>query len=41
MIDTEKKYYDLNKKTENDLQFATENLEKEQGILEQVTKKLT
>lgn len=41
LIDTEKKYYDLEKKTENDLQVATEELKKEQNILEEITKNLT
>ena len=37
LIDTEKKYYDLEKRTENDLQVATEELKKEQNILEEIT----
>ena len=41
LIDTEKKYYELEKKTSNDLQFATEELRKEQDILEEITKSLT
>ena len=41
LIDTEKKYYDLEKKTENDLQIATEELKKEQDTLEEITKNLT
>jgi len=36
LIDTESKYYDLEKKTENDLQIATEELKKEQDILEKI-----
>tara|TARA_B100000029_G_scaffold330193_1_gene322487 strand:+ start:1870 stop:4446 length:2577 start_codon:yes stop_codon:yes gene_type:complete len=41
LIDTEKKYYDLEKKTEDDLNIATNELQKEQQELEQITKKLT
>ena len=41
LIDTERKYYDLEKKTESDLQVATEELKKEQNILEEITKNLT
>ena len=41
LIDTEKKYYDLEKQTENDLQIATENLKKEQNRLEEITKSLS
>ena len=41
LIDTEKKYYDLEKKTENDLQIATSELQKEQNELEKITKSLT
>ena len=41
LIDTEKKYYDIEKKTGKDLQIATENLKKEQNILENLTKDLT
>ena len=41
MIDTESKYYDLEKKTENDFQIATAELKKEQDILEEITKNLT
>jgi len=41
LIDTEKKYYELEKKTAGDLQFATEELRKEQDILEEITKNLT
>ena len=41
LIDTESKYYDLEKKTESDLRVATEELKKEQDILEEITKNLT
>ena len=41
LIDTEKKYYDLEKKTESDLQLATEELKKEQDVLEGIAKNLT
>ena len=41
LIDTEKKYYDLEKKTETDLQIATKELGKEQNKLETITKKLS
>jgi chromosome segregation protein len=41
LIDTENKYYDLEKKTENDLQIATGELKKEQDMLEKITKDLT
>ena len=41
LIDTENKYYDFEKKTENDLQIATKELKKEQDILEEITKNLT
>ena len=41
LIDTESKYYDLEKKTENDLQVVTGELKKEQDILEEITKNLT
>ena len=41
LIDTEKKYYDLIKRSENDLHVATEELNKEQNILEEITKNLT
>ena len=41
LIDTEKKYYDLEKKTENDLQIATGELKKEQDKLEKITKNLS
>jgi len=41
LIDTEKKYYDLEKRTEKDLHIATAELKKEQDILEEITKKLS
>ena len=41
LIDTEKKYYDLEKQTKNDLQTATIELEKEQNELEAITKSLS
>jgi len=41
LIDTEKKYYDLEKQTENDLQMATKELAKEQNKLEAITKSLS
>jgi len=40
LIDTETKYYDLEKKTENDLSIATEELKKEEDFLEAATKNL-
>ena len=40
LIDTEKKYYDLEKKTDNDLQIATNELKKEQDGLEKISKEL-
>jgi len=40
LIDTEKKYYDLEKQTENDLRTATESLKKEQDKLESISKEL-
>ncbi len=40
LIDTETKYYDLEKKTENDLRIATEELKKEEDFLEAATKNL-
>tara|TARA_B110000438_G_scaffold276282_1_gene297931 strand:+ start:168 stop:2744 length:2577 start_codon:yes stop_codon:yes gene_type:complete len=40
LIDTEKKYYDLEKQTENDLQIATAELKKEQERLEKISKDL-
>ena len=41
LIDTEKKYYDLEKKTHEDLQVATSNLTKEQDSLEKISKNLS
>jgi len=41
LIDTEKKYYDLEKKTEIDLRISTAELKKEQDELEDATKKLS
>lgn len=41
LIDTERKYYDLEKKTESDLQITTKELNKEQDALEEITKNLT
>ena len=41
LIDTEKKYYDLEKQTENDLQIATKELRGEQNKLETITKGLS
>ena len=40
LISTEKKYYDLEKETENDLQIATEELKKQQDKLEKISKEL-
>jgi len=40
LINTEKKYYDLEKQTENDLQISTAELKKEQDKLEKVSKEL-
>jgi len=40
LIITEKKYYDLEKQSENDLQIATEGLKKEQDKLEKISKEL-
>jgi len=40
LIDTEKKYYDLEKQTENDLRIATAELKNEQDKLEKVSKEL-
>ena len=40
LINTEKKYYDLEKQTENDLQIATGELKKEQDKLEKISKEL-
>jgi len=41
LLDTEKKYYELEKETEKDLQIATNELQKEQEELEKITKNLT
>ena len=41
LIDTEKKYYDLEKQTKTDLEIATGELKKEQDRLENITKKLS
>jgi len=41
LINTENKYYDLEKKTESDLQISAKELKKEQEILEEITKNLT
>ena len=41
LIDTEKKYYDLEKQTESDLQIATEKLKNEQDKLEKITRDLS
>ena len=41
LIDTEKKYYDLEKQTQLDLQIATEELKKEQDKLEIISKNLS
>ncbi|MDC0059498.1 AAA family ATPase [Pelagibacteraceae bacterium] len=41
LIDTEKKYYDLLKQTENDLHIASEVLKREQDKLEKISKNLT
>jgi len=41
LIDTEKKYYDLEKQTQSDLQIATEELKKEQDKLEKISKNLS
>ena len=41
LIDTEKKYYDLAKQTESDLQIASEELRKEQDGLERISKNLS
>jgi len=40
LIDTEKKYYDLEKKTEEDLHAATSNLKAEQEYLEKISENL-
>jgi len=41
LIDTEKKYYDLEKETQSDLQKAIEELKKEQDELERISKNLS
>ena len=41
LIDTEKKYYDLEKQTEQDLQHATSELKTEQEKLERISKNLS
>ena len=41
LIDTEKKYYDLEKQTEQDLQLATGELKTEQEKLERISKNLS
>jgi len=41
LIDTEKKYYDLEKQAHSDLQIATEGLKKEQDKLEKISKSLS
>ena len=41
LINTEKKYYDLEKQTEIDLEKATEALKKEQNKLEEISKNLS
>ena len=41
LIDTEKKYYDLEKNTGNDLQLAIEQLKDKQNKLEKITKNLS
>ena len=41
LIDTEKKYYDLEKQTKTDLQITIGELKKEQDRLENITKKLS
>ena len=41
LINTEKKYYDLEKETGKDLQIATEELKTEQDRLEKITKNLS
>jgi len=41
LIDTEEKYYDLEKKSETDLQMAREELKKEQDKLEVISKNLS
>ena len=41
LIDTEKKYYDLEKETQSDLQTAIDELKKEQDKLERISKNLS
>ena len=41
LIDTEKKYYDLEKQTQIDLEITTEGLKKEQDKLERISKTLS
>jgi chromosome segregation protein len=41
LIDTEKKYYDLEKQTENDLHLTIEQLKNEQDTLENISKNLS
>ena len=41
LIETEKKYYDLEKQTESDLQTATDELKKEQDKLGRISKSLS
>ena len=41
LIDTEKKYYDLEKQTQSDLQISTEELKNEQDKLERISKNLS
>ncbi len=41
LIDTEKKYYDMEKQTQSDLQIATEELKNEQDKLEKISKNLS
>ena len=41
LINTEKKYYDLEKETESDFRIATEKLNQEQGKLEKISKNLS
>jgi len=41
LIDTEKKYYDLEKQTQLDLQTSTQELRKEQDMLEKISKNLS
>ena len=41
LINTEKKYYDLEKETEIDFRIATDELNQEQGKLEKISKNLS